>query len=34
MFDPTLEIGDSALNYVIENLDFDSVLDVGLDTSV
>lgn len=29
MFDPTLEIGDSALNYVIETLDFDSVLDVG-----
>lgn len=29
MFDPELEIGDGALKYVIENLDFDSVLDIG-----
>lgn len=29
MFDPELEIGDSALQYVINTLDFDSVLDIG-----
>ena len=29
MFDPELEIGDSALQYVIKTLDFDSVLDIG-----
>lgn len=29
MFDPELEIGDSALQYVIKTLDFASVLDIG-----
>ena len=29
MFDPDLEIGDGALQYVIKNINFDTALDIG-----